>query len=108
MDLSFEYRVVCEGECMAEKPKLPPKKTYVREVQTIFTRDEMRELLKEAHTECKKTIPIEPHRIGRTRKRTVLMRRREKYLDCIKSYIHKKLAERLGIPVEEVAKLLAS
>jgi hypothetical protein len=38
----------------------------------------------------------------------VLMRRREKYLDCIKSYIHKKLAERLGIPVEEVAKLLAS
>jgi hypothetical protein len=110
MDLSFEYRVVCEGECMAEKPtlpaKLPPKKTYVREVQPIFTREEMRTLLKAAHAHCKDTVKFVLHRIGQTRKRTVFMRKRDEYLACIRDFIYSKIAERFGVPKEEVEKLL--
>jgi hypothetical protein len=85
-----------------------PVKTYTREVQTIFTREEMRTLLESAHRECKAKVAIVPHRIGVKRKRTVLMRKRSDYLDCIKDYIHSKLAERLGIPKEQVKALLGS
>jgi hypothetical protein len=87
---------------------LPPKKVYKREVQPIFTREEMRTLLQEAHAHCKDKIKEVPHRIGVKRKRTVLMRRRKDYLDCIQDYIHTKLAERLGVPKEQVKALLAS
>ena len=73
-----------------------PTKTYTREVQTIFTREEMQALLKEAHEHCKREVAPEYHQIGKNRKRSVVYRPRGKYLDCIKNYIHAKIQERLA------------
>jgi hypothetical protein len=72
-----------------------PTKTYTREVQTLFTREEMAGLLKEAHNYCKSKVPRVYHKIGRTRPRSVIFRTRDSYLSCIKEYINQKVQERV-------------
>jgi hypothetical protein len=72
-----------------------PAKTYTRQVLTLFTREEMASLLKEAHNACKAKVKPRLHKIGRTRQRTVVYRERAEYLNCIKEYINNKIAERV-------------
>ena len=72
-----------------------PKKTYTREVTTILTREEMAELLKEAHAHCKEAVKPKYHQIGVKRKRSVVYRPRSEYLACIKNYINNKIKEKL-------------
>jgi Mg2+ and Co2+ transporter CorA len=71
-----------------------PVKTYTREVPTLLTRDEMRDLLKRAHAHCKTAVKLKRHSIGKKRPRTVVFRSREEYLACIKSFIDKELEEK--------------
>ncbi|HDJ94977.1 MAG TPA: hypothetical protein ENG46_01400 [Acidilobales archaeon] len=73
-----------------------PTKEYKRVVQTIFTREEMAALLKEAHEHCKTAVKPKYHVIGVKRKRSVIYRPRSEYLACIKNYIQKKIKERLA------------
>jgi hypothetical protein len=80
-----------------------PTKTYTRVVETLFTREEMKTLLEEAHKHCKDAIKMTLHKIGKKRPRSVIMRKRDDYLDCIKKFIHGKIAERAkekGVKVE--------
>jgi hypothetical protein len=85
-----------------------PKKTYTREVETLFSKEEMTVLMREAHAHCKNAVKETLHRIGKTRRRTVKMRKREDYLNCIKEFIHRRIAERAGVPVEQVKTLIGS
>jgi len=79
-------------------------KTYTREVRRFFTREELADLLKKAHEECKKEVPLTVHQIGTKRKRTVLMRRADAYRSCIKKKIVEALKSKLGPEVKiEVA-----
>jgi len=71
-----------------------PVKTYTREVETLFSKDEMSALFKEAHSYCKNAVAPKPHRIGK-RGRLVIYRPRSEYLNCIKNYIQKKVDERV-------------
>ncbi len=71
-----------------------PERTYTRTVYTLFTREEMAELLREAHEHCKSEIKVSYHYVGKKRKRPVIARNREGYLRCIKDYINKKVKER--------------
>ena len=72
-----------------------PVKTYTRQVLTLFTREEMARLLKEAHDHCKASVKPTYHKIGRTRQRSVIYRERSAYLNCIKEYINSKVMERV-------------
>jgi len=85
-----------------------PTKTYTRTVETIFTREELQSLLKRAHEHCKATVKPIPHRIGRTRRRTVVYRKRDEYLNCIKEYIYREMGAKLGLSPEQVAALVRS
>ena len=75
-------------------------KTYTREVVRFFTREELQDLLKRAHAECKKEVPLVVHQIGKTRKRTVLMRQADAYRNCIKRKIIEALKAKLGPEVK--------
>jgi len=77
-------------------------KTYTREVYRFFTREELAELLKRAHEECKKEVPLTVHRTGKKRQRTVITHKKEEYLSCIRRKILDKLKERIpaGAKVE--------
>ena len=72
-----------------------PTKTYTRQVVTLFTREEMANLLKEAHNYCKSKVKPTYHKIGHTRPRSVVYRNRSEYLACIKDYINQKVQERV-------------
>jgi hypothetical protein len=72
-----------------------PTKSYTRQVITLFTRDEVSRLLKEAHDACKAKVKPTYHKIGRTRQRSVVYRERDAYLNCIKEYINNKVMERV-------------
>jgi hypothetical protein len=85
-----------------------PVKTYTRTVETIFTRDEIKDLLQKAHAHCKDAVKPIPHRIGRTRRRTVKYRKREEYLNCIKQYIYREMGAKLGLSPEQVEALVRS
>jgi hypothetical protein len=77
-------------------------KTYTREVYRFFTREELQELLKRAHAECKKEVPLTVHQIGVKRKRTVMMRKREDYKNCIRKKILEELKRKIpeGVKIE--------
>ena len=72
-----------------------PTKTYTRTITTLFTREEMANLLKEAHNVCKTKVKPTYHKIGRSRPRSVVFRSRAEYLSCIKDYINSKVMERV-------------
>ena len=72
-----------------------PTKTYTRTITTLFTKEEMTNLLKEAHNVCKSKVKPTYHKIGRTRPRSVVFRSRADYLACIKEYINQKVQERV-------------
>jgi len=72
-----------------------PVKQYVREIKHPFTREEMANLLKEAHRACKDKVKATWHPIGQKRKRNVAFRNRAEYLACIQEYIRTKVMERL-------------
>ena len=58
----------------------------------IFTREEIANLLREAASHCKKSVPIKVHKTdGRTR----VSRPKKEYLECIGAYIKAKELERL-------------
>jgi len=71
--------------------------TYTREYRHPFSFEEMRSLLKEAHKHCKATVKATPHRIGKA-KRLSISPTRTDYLNCIRDFINKKIAERIGQP----------
>ena len=73
-----------------------PIKEYKREVLTLFTKDELAQLLKEAHEHCKREVKPTYHHVGKKRKRAIIARPRGAYQDCIKRYINQKIQERLG------------
>jgi len=73
-----------------------PTKTYTREVTTLFTKEEIAQLLKEAHEHCKREVKPTWHQIGKTRKRGILARPRRQYQECIKRYINQKIKERIA------------
>ncbi len=72
-----------------------PVKTYTVRRVTVFTAEELRELLKEAHEYCNTAVKPKPHRIGK-RKRLVITRPKTEYQTCIKNYIEKKIQEKIG------------
>jgi hypothetical protein len=82
--------------------------TYTREVYRFLDREELRTLLKRAHEECKREVPLTVHQTGKKRSRTVQTRKRDEYLACIKRKIYEELAKRIppGVKVEipELAK----
>ena len=71
-----------------------PTKTYTRSVITLFTKDEIASLLREAHNACKTKIKPTYHKIGK-RGRPIIARSRDQYVNCIKEYINSKVAERV-------------
>ena len=73
-----------------------PVKTYTREVWTVFTQEELKDILKQAHEYCKEHVPRVRHKIGRKRQRTVWTRPREQYQQCIRNFIEQKIKEREG------------
>jgi len=73
-----------------------PTKTYTREVITLFTKDELAQLLREAHEYCKREVKPTYHHVGKTRKRAIIARPRGAYQDCIKRYINQKIQEKIG------------
>ena len=73
-----------------------PVKTYTREVIRLFTKDELAQLLKEAHDHCKATVKPTYHHVGRKRPRALIARPRDAYQQCIKQYINQKIQEKLG------------
>ena len=88
--------------------------TYTREVYRFISREELRELLKRAHEECKREVPLTVHRTGKKRERTVLTRPRDEYLACIRRKILEEIAKRIppGAKIEpklaELARLKAA
>lgn len=72
-----------------------PEKTYMRTVYRLFTREELSEMLKRAHEECKREVPLSYHRIGVKRKRPIIARNREQYLACIRRKIDEEIKKRL-------------
>jgi len=76
--------------------------TYTREVYRFLSREELQTLLKRAHDECKREVPLTVHRTGKKRARTVLTRPRDAYLACIKRKILEELARRVpaGVRIE--------
>jgi hypothetical protein len=70
-------------------------KTYTRTVYRFFTREELADLLKWAHEECKKEVPLTVHKLKGKRARTVVTRKRDEYLACIRNKILSKLKERV-------------
>jgi len=81
---------------------MPVTKTYTREIYRLFTREELAELFKRAHEECKREVPISLHKIGKKRPRTTISRNRDEYLACIKLKIDEEIAKRaqaLGVKV---------
>ena len=72
-----------------------PMKEYTVKRETLFTQEEFRQILKEAHDYCNQVVKPTAHRIGR-RGRLVIARPRAQYQACIKQYIDKKIQERLG------------
>jgi len=69
-----------------------------RRYKGVVSRSELIQILKDAHTYCKQQIPLRPAKKG-------LRRERSKYLNCIREYIRKKIAERakaMGLNVEGV------
>jgi hypothetical protein len=77
-------------------------KTYTREVYRFFTREELQDLLKRAHAECKKEVPLVVHKHKGKRERTVMMRKREDYLKCIRRKIIEELKKKIpeGVKIE--------
>jgi len=73
----------------------PVVKTYTREVIRFFTKEELTELLRSAHAECKTEVPLTVHRIGKKRPRTVMMRKADDYRNCIRRKIIEKLKEKI-------------
>jgi hypothetical protein len=71
--------------------------TYTREYRHVFSFDEIKSILKEAHKHCKDTVKATPHRIGKAR-RLVIAPTRQEYLNCIRNYINEKIKERIGQP----------
>ena len=71
-----------------------PKKTYTREVITLFSKDELSDLLKQAHEHCKSVVKAKGHYVGKKRKRRVITRPRAEYQACIKRFIEEKIRER--------------
>ena len=76
--------------------------TYTREVYRFISREELQALLRRAHAECKKEVPLTVHRTGKKRARTVLTRKRDEYLACIRRKILEELARRIpaGVKIE--------
>jgi len=72
------------------------KKEYIRVVEHPFTKEEMANLLKEAHNFCKANVKKVYHPIGVRRKRNVYTAPRDQYQACIRDYINKKIQERVG------------
>jgi hypothetical protein len=85
-----------------------PTKTYTRTVESIFTIEQIKDLLRNAHNHCKTQVKAVPHRIGKSRRRTVIMRRRDEYLNCIRQYIYEQIGNKLGLTPEQVASLVRS
>lgn len=72
-----------------------PEKTYTVVRYTLFTQEEFRELLRRAHEECKREVPITAHRIGKNKKRLMISHPRQQYLACIKRKIEEAIKERI-------------
>jgi len=73
---------------------MPITKTYTREVQKLFNRDEIANLLKQAHAYCKANVKMSYHSIGRNRKRNVISRPAGEYQNCVKNYIMQEIQKR--------------
>jgi len=61
----------------------------------VFTFEDVRKTLKEAHEHCKRTVKAVPHRVGKAR-RLVISPPRKEYLDCIQKYIYDKMEKIVG------------
>ena len=70
-------------------------KTYTREVMRLFTKDEVADLLKQAHAHCKSQVKISYHTIGKNRKRNVIARPSGEYQSCIRNYINQEIQKRI-------------
>jgi len=78
------------------KNELPgTTKTYTREVIRLFTKDEVANLLKQAHSHCKSQVKMSYHSIGRNRKRNVIARPSAEYQSCIREYINQEIQKRI-------------
>ena len=71
-----------------------PVKEYTVRRETLFTQEEFKRILKEAHDYCNQVVKPTAHRIGK-RGRLVIARPRAEYQSCIKKYIEDKIRERL-------------
>ncbi len=71
-----------------------PEKTYTVKRFTLFTQEEFRELLRRAHEECNREVPITAHRIGK-RGRLMIAHPRQQYLACIRRKIEEAIKSRI-------------
>jgi len=71
-------------------------KEYTVKRLRIVTREELAEMLKKAHEECKAEVKPTYHQIGKSRKRATVSRPAVQYRECIKRKINEYIKSKLS------------